>query len=148
MLAIWAEQVFTIGVVGGSCLFDHGGCVLHKVGAEEGDKWRYKPWHCVVFPLTRARPGDPWYVRQWRYRGEAWMREPCRSCDERHQDHGGCRCQAYLLTGDPAAADPVCALSPDHHRIEAARAEAADDARTVAELTPRNVHESRVFCRG
>ncbi|WP_310629905.1 pyrroloquinoline quinone biosynthesis protein PqqE [Paraburkholderia sp.] len=54
------------------------------------------------------------------FRGDAWMREPCRSCDERHVDHGGCRCQAWLLSGDAAAADPVCAKSPDHGRVEQA----------------------------
>lgn len=55
-----------------------------------------------------------------RYRGEDWMREPCRSCPERDRDFGGCRCQAYLLTGDPANADPVCELSPHHHLVTAA----------------------------
>ncbi|HYM42705.1 MAG TPA: pyrroloquinoline quinone biosynthesis protein PqqE [Steroidobacteraceae bacterium] len=59
-----------------------------------------------------------------RFRGEAWMKEPCRSCPERSQDHGGCRCQAYLLTGDPANADPVCELSPHHGLVVAAVAEA------------------------
>ncbi len=54
------------------------------------------------------------------FRGDTWMREPCRSCDERHHDHGGCRCQAYLLTGDAAAADPVCAKSSAHGEIEKA----------------------------
>ena len=52
------------------------------------------------------------------FRGEQWMREPCRSCDERAKDHGGCRCQAYLLTGDANAADPVCAKSPHHGEVE------------------------------
>jgi pyrroloquinoline quinone biosynthesis protein E len=52
-----------------------------------------------------------------RYRGEDWMKEPCRSCPERARDFGGCRCQAYLLTGDPANADPVCELSPHHHLV-------------------------------
>ena len=52
------------------------------------------------------------------FRGEHWMREPCRSCDERATDHGGCRCQAYLLTGDASAADPVCAKSPHHGEVE------------------------------
>jgi PqqA peptide cyclase len=52
-----------------------------------------------------------------RYRGEEWMQEPCRSCPERGRDFGGCRCQAYLLTGDPANADPVCELSPHHHLV-------------------------------
>jgi pyrroloquinoline quinone biosynthesis protein E len=58
------------------------------------------------------------------FRGEAWMREPCRSCPERTRDFGGCRCQAYLLTGDAAATDPACSLAPDHARVLAARAEA------------------------
>ncbi|HEX4618999.1 MAG TPA: hypothetical protein VH135_04685, partial [Steroidobacteraceae bacterium] len=58
------------------------------------------------------------------FRGEAWMKEPCRSCPERQRDFGGCRCQAYLLTGDAANADPVCELSPHHHLVTAAVAEA------------------------
>ena len=48
-----------------------------------------------------------------RYRGTAWMPEPCRSCERREVDWGGCRCQAYLLTGDAGATDPACSLSPD-----------------------------------
>jgi pyrroloquinoline quinone biosynthesis protein E len=55
------------------------------------------------------------------YRGTAWMAEPCRSCERRERDWGGCRCQAFLLTGDAAATDPACALSPDHALIVAAR---------------------------
>jgi PqqA peptide cyclase len=51
------------------------------------------------------------------YRGDSWMKEPCRSCPEKTRDFGGCRCQAYLLTGDPDNADPVCELSPDHHLV-------------------------------
>jgi pyrroloquinoline quinone biosynthesis protein E len=51
------------------------------------------------------------------FRGEDWMQEPCRSCDERHKDFGGCRCQAYMLTGDAAATDPVCSKSPLHERV-------------------------------
>ena len=51
------------------------------------------------------------------YRGEDWMREPCRSCPERSKDFGGCRCQAYMLTGEAANADPVCALSPHHQHV-------------------------------
>ena len=46
------------------------------------------------------------------------MQEPCRSCPEKQQDLGGCRCQAYLLTGDAYATDPVCDLSPKHSDIE------------------------------
>jgi pyrroloquinoline quinone biosynthesis protein E len=58
------------------------------------------------------------------FRGEAWMREPCRTCPERARDHGGCRCQAFALLGDAAATDPVCALAPDRSAILAARREA------------------------
>ena len=51
------------------------------------------------------------------YRGQDWMQEPCRSCDERHKDFGGCRCQAFMVTGDAAATDPVCGKSPQHEQI-------------------------------
>jgi len=59
-----------------------------------------------------------------RFRGEEWMPEPCRSCEQRTQDFGGCRCQALLLTGDAAATDPACSLAPAHHVVEIALAEA------------------------
>ena len=52
------------------------------------------------------------------FRGDSWMSEPCRTCDERDKDFGGCRCQAYALTGDMHATDPVCSKSPDHGVIE------------------------------
>ena len=61
------------------------------------------------------------------FRGEAWMQEPCRGCASRQHDFGGCRCQAFALTGDAAATDPACALSPRHAIVRAAR-EAADAA--------------------
>jgi PqqA peptide cyclase len=51
------------------------------------------------------------------FRGEAWMREPCRSCERRSIDFGGCRCQAFMLTGDAREADPVCHLSPHHDQV-------------------------------
>ncbi|MGB4866254.1 MAG: pyrroloquinoline quinone biosynthesis protein PqqE [Hyphomicrobium sp.] len=53
-----------------------------------------------------------------KFRGDSWMKEPCRSCDERERDYGGCRCQAFLLTGDAANADPVCSKSPHRHLID------------------------------
>jgi pyrroloquinoline quinone biosynthesis protein E len=59
-----------------------------------------------------------------KFRGEEWMREPCRSCPERAKDYGGCRCQAFLLTGDAANPDPVCSKSPHHHLITEAVAAA------------------------
>jgi len=59
----------------GWCVFFKDGCVLHQVGAEEGDRFKYKPWRCALFPLTReakgAKPGE-WFVRQRGQRGEAW----------------------------------------------------------------------------
>jgi pyrroloquinoline quinone biosynthesis protein E len=63
-----------------------------------------------------------------RFRGEGWMPEPCRSCDHRTEDFGGCRCQALLLTGNAAATDPVCSLAPAHHIVEAALVEANSSA--------------------
>ena len=59
-----------------------------------------------------------------RFRGEDWMPEPCRSCERRHEDFGGCRCQAMLLTGNPNATDPVCSLAPDRKLVDAAIARA------------------------
>jgi PqqA peptide cyclase len=54
-----------------------------------------------------------------KFRGETWMQEPCKSCDRRAQDFGGCRCQALLLAGDAAATDPVCSLSPKRSYVDA-----------------------------
>jgi pyrroloquinoline quinone biosynthesis protein E len=51
------------------------------------------------------------------FRGDGWMKEPCRSCPEKTRDFGGCRCQAFLLTGDAANADPVCDRSAHHHLV-------------------------------
>jgi len=67
-----------------------------------------------------------------RFRGEAWMKEPCRSCPERSKDFGGCRCQAYLLTGDATNTDPVCDLSPHHQLVTDAVARAERDAASTA----------------
>ena len=52
------------------------------------------------------------------FRGTDWMAEPCRSCPKQREDFGGCRCQAFLLTGDARATDPVCRLSPLHDEVE------------------------------
>jgi len=60
------------------------------------------------------------------FRGTDWMREPCRSCPRREEDFGGCRCQAFLLTGDARATDPVCHLSPDHALMAGLAAERED----------------------
>jgi pyrroloquinoline quinone biosynthesis protein E len=70
-----------------------------------------------------------------RFRGEDWMPHPCRSCERRREDFGGCRCQALLLTGDPTATDPACSLAPKHHIVEAALLEVNSEG-AVARPTP------------
>ena len=82
-------------------------------------------------PAASVIPGlDPPSVREhsarwiWfesptfnRFRGFEWMSDPCRSCPRRFEDFGGCRCQAYLLAGDPSVTDPVCTYSPHRHLV-------------------------------
>jgi pyrroloquinoline quinone biosynthesis protein E len=63
-----------------------------------------------------------------RYRGTGWMRSPCRFCPKAEQDWGGCRCQAYALTGDATATDPACVLSHDHGLLDVAVRRAAEPA--------------------
>ncbi len=84
-----------------------------------------------VFPSVREHD-LAWVSAQsdafTRFRGTAWMPEPCRSCDRREIDWGGCRCQAFALLGDAGLTDPACALSPDHHVMEEAVEESARPA--------------------
>jgi len=63
---------------------------------------------------------DIWYHSDAfnKYRGDAWMKEPCKTCPEKEKDFGGCRCQALALTGDAANADPVCSKSPQHAEVQ------------------------------
>lgn len=70
------------------------------------------------------------------FRGEAWMPQPCRTCERRAIDYGGCRCQAYHLAGDAAATDPACRLSPHHQIVQQARVE-ADHHGSEPAITPR-----------
>jgi pyrroloquinoline quinone biosynthesis protein E len=74
----------------------------------------------LTFPNVRDHDlGWIWYDSPGfnAYRGDSWMKEPCRSCPEKVKDFGGCRCQAYMLTGDATNTDPVCGLSPLHHLV-------------------------------
>jgi len=71
------------------------------------------------------------------YRGTGWMREPCRSCDRKDIDFGGCRCQAFALLGDAALTDPACVKSPRHDVMRAAVDEPAP-----AEMVPRRISAS------
>jgi pyrroloquinoline quinone biosynthesis protein E len=74
-----------------------------------------------------------------RFRGTGWMKEPCRSCPEKTRDFGGCRCQAYLLTGDPTNADPVCDRSPYHHLVTDAVAAANSGVGSSAESAQKKL---------
>jgi PqqA peptide cyclase len=73
-------------------------------------------WNVQSHPLAEIWANSPAFNA---FRGTAWMKDPCRSCSRREQDFGGCRCQALALTGDAAAADPVCHLSPLHPTVVA-----------------------------
>ena len=75
------------------------------------------------------------------FRGTDWMPEPCRSCPQKLIDFGGCRCQAFLLTGNAAVTDPVCSLSPHHIIIEQALKDAKKE--TQGKWIYRNEDESR-----
>ncbi|MGJ7581572.1 pyrroloquinoline quinone biosynthesis protein PqqE [Variovorax sp. RHLX14] len=81
----------------------------------------------LSFPNVREHSlREVWFDSEGfnRYRGTGWMKEPCASCDQREQDLGGCRCQAFMLAQDPAATDPVCDKSPLHYRVADAVARA------------------------
>ena len=100
----------------------------------------------LAFPNVRdADLAAIWYDSEGfnRYRGDAWMQEPCRSCPEKVKDFGGCRCQAYLLTGDAASTDPVCDLSPQHHRVTDAVQRAREPAMQVQPIVFRDDRNSR-----
>jgi pyrroloquinoline quinone biosynthesis protein E len=104
-----------------------------------------------TLPLPRASVREHSLAWIWeesplfqRFRGTDWMPLPCRSCDRREVDFGGCRCQAFQLTGDAARTDPVCHLSPDHG-IVAAAVQAADEAPWPGDavMTPRSRQPAR-----
>jgi pyrroloquinoline quinone biosynthesis protein E len=98
-----------------------------------------------ALPLPRASVREHSLAWIWRhsplfqrFRGTDWMPEPCRSCDRREVDFGGCRCQAFQLTGDAARTDPVCHLSPDHGLVAEAVAAADEGTSSGADvLVPR-----------
>ncbi|GAB3279268.1 pyrroloquinoline quinone biosynthesis protein PqqE [Parasphingorhabdus pacifica] len=96
-------------------------------------------------PLPRANVREASLAWIWtesplfqRFRGTSWMPEPCSSCPRREIDFGGCRCQAFQLTGDVARTDPVCHLAPDHHLVaDVVRAANESTDSDDAELVPR-----------
>lgn len=71
------------------------------------------------------------------YRGDSWMKEPCRSCTEKEADFGGCRCQAFLLTGDASNTDPACSKSSHHHLVVDAIAAAEQSRNQEVNLIAR-----------
>lgn len=74
----------------------------------------------LPFPnVTQLSLAEIWHASPAfeRFRGDAWLPEPCRSCPDKEKDYGGCRCQAFLITGEMTAADPACALVPGHDKI-------------------------------
>ena len=100
----------------------------------------------LEFPNVReASVRTIWYDSAGfnRFRGDGWMKEPCRSCPEKSKDFGGCRCQAYLLTGDPDNADPVCDLSPHHHLVT----DAVERAARTADKAAGRPNEKVLFFR-
>ena len=93
----------------------------------------------LEFDTTRERSLE-WIWREssafQKFRGESWMSEPCRSCERRTEDFGGCRCQAFLLTGDPSATDPTCSLAPKHLVIlEALQLASIENASAISPAT-------------
>ncbi|NKB37044.1 MAG: pyrroloquinoline quinone biosynthesis protein PqqE [Gammaproteobacteria bacterium] len=75
-----------------------------------------------------------------KFRGLDWMQEPCRSCPEKEKDFGGCRCQAYMLTGDPSNADPVCDKSPHHQQLH-------DDVERIGRIAEKGSDEKPLIFR-
>ncbi len=82
-------------------------------------------WSVRERPLADIWQESPAFLA---FRGTAWMPEPCRSCDMRDIDFGGCRCQAMALTGDATATDPACELSPHHLRMRALAEQVSEGA--------------------
>jgi len=77
--------------------------------------------------VTQHHLADIWHHSLGfnQFRGDSWLPDPCRTCDRRTIDFGGCRCQAFHLTGSAGATDPACSLSPAHAHIESARSQAS-----------------------
>jgi pyrroloquinoline quinone biosynthesis protein E len=99
----------------------------------------------LAFPNVKLHSiEDIWYRSEAFacYRGDEWMQEPCRSCPEKSKDFGGCRCQAYMMTGDPRATDPVCDKSP-HHGELVAEVERIGRLGSAKPLVFRNTRNSR-----
>ena len=83
-----------------------------------------------------------------KYRGDDWMKEPCRSCSEKENDLGGCRCQAFLLSGDAEAADPICTKSPHRHLIDQALEDSKNERLQAQHIIFRTDKNSKEIIQG
>ena len=104
----WANDFFVINPEG-YMLPCHSAMIIPDMDFES----------CKISDNNLLSIGDIWYKSELfnKYRGYGWMQDPCASCDERFTDFGGCRCQAYMLTGDASATDPVCNKSMKHPEL-------------------------------
>jgi pyrroloquinoline quinone biosynthesis protein E len=100
-----------------------------RIGLNVTPTGRVLPCHAaetiagLTFDSVRERPlAEIWTqgAAFTAFRGTAWMPDPCRSCDRRTRDWGGCRCQAFAWNGNAATVDPACALAPNHAEMRAA----------------------------
>ena len=102
----------------------------------------------IDFPNVRDTSVEAiWYASDAfsRYRGDAWMKDPCRTCADKDKDFGGCRCQALAMTGDAANADPVCAKSPRHGDVQAIVMHAHREQAAQATQTTRTTQVEAVW---
>ena len=83
-----------------------------------------------------------------KYRGDEWMKEPCRSCSEKENDLGGCRCQAYLLSGDAEGADPICTKSPHRNLINQALEDSKNEILQAQPIIFRTDKNSKEIIQG
>ncbi len=123
----WAKTQFTV-TPGGNVLPCHAAGQITTLPIENV-RQRSLSWIWQESPMFNA------------FRGDSWMPEPCRSCPRKTVDFGGCRCQALQLTGNAAATDPVCHLSPQHSLIANAVSENPQSTDDLPDLIYRGVEE-------
>ncbi|NRA72329.1 MAG: pyrroloquinoline quinone biosynthesis protein PqqE [Gammaproteobacteria bacterium] len=102
----------------------------------------------LKFPNVKDKSVNDIWLQDFsfnRFRGDSWMPQPCQSCDEKEKDFGGCRCQAFMMTGDMDKTDPVCSKSPDHHLITKAIAQALNpQGKIVQRVNQRKIVEADI----
>jgi len=116
--------------------------------APNGDVLPCPAAHALPLPRASVRTNSLAWI--WaesplfqRFRGTDWMPDPCRSCDRRELDFGGCRCPAFQLTGDAARTDPVCHLSPDHGIVVGVVRAANDEGTPTEDALIHRPHQVR-----